>query len=215
MKKTKVTTLHSSHQNTWNKLIEYYNATDDAPQLYSAALLFHPQYRRHYFDRVWTINEQIAWKELLFSSVKEAWRTDYHGSINIEDEEDLLIGELGGKHKHTDSPDMLDKYLSRALLDIPVQTQTNDQFDTYINSPPVANINNIVHWWCAQPYEPLTQQAFDLISIPAMSADCEHLFSSAGDLLGDNRWRLHPETMERIELMRQWGKNDWIKLCGE
>ncbi|TKA57281.1 hypothetical protein B0A49_13659, partial [Cryomyces minteri] len=64
-----------------------------------------------------------------------------------------------------------------------------------INDDPLA-------WWIEQakkpknPYPTLTKMAFDLFSIPAMSADCERVFSQAKKVVTDERNRLTAATIE-------------------
>jgi hypothetical protein len=48
--------------------------------------------------------------------------------------------------------------------------------------------------------------ALDILSIPAMSASIERLFSSANITVSDRRNRLTPETIEIIECLKSWQK---------
>jgi hAT family C-terminal dimerisation region len=50
----------------------------------------------------------------------------------------------------------------------------------------------------------LTRLAFDALSIPAMSAECERCFSSAGNMISDSRYSLAPDTIEACECNRHW-----------
>ena len=49
--------------------------------------------------------------------------------------------------------------------------------------------------------------AFDLLSIPAMSAECERVFSGAGVLLTSRKKRMKEDIIEAIECLRTW----WIQ----
>ena len=46
--------------------------------------------------------------------------------------------------------------------------------------------------------------AMDIFSIPAMSSEIERKFSSADDTITDDRNRLADETIEAIELQKDW-----------
>jgi hypothetical protein len=46
--------------------------------------------------------------------------------------------------------------------------------------------------------------ALDILSIPAMSASIERLFSSANIAVSDRRNRLTPDTIEIIESLKSW-----------
>jgi hypothetical protein len=48
--------------------------------------------------------------------------------------------------------------------------------------------------------------AFDILSIPAMSASVERLFSSANITVSDRRNRLAPDIIEAIECLKSWRK---------
>ena len=50
------------------------------------------------------------------------------------------------------------------------------------------------------------------ITIPAMSAAPERLFSSANITISDRRNRLHSDTTEAIECLKSWRKIQTIKL---
>jgi hypothetical protein len=50
----------------------------------------------------------------------------------------------------------------------------------------------------------LRQQAYDLLSIPAMSAEVERIFSSAKRTISLDRHRLSDETIKQLELLRNW-----------
>jgi hypothetical protein len=48
--------------------------------------------------------------------------------------------------------------------------------------------------------------ALDILSIPAMSASIERLFSSANITVSDRRNRLTPDIIEMIESLKSWKK---------
>lgn len=48
--------------------------------------------------------------------------------------------------------------------------------------------------------------ALDVLSIPAMSAAPERLFSSANITISDRRNQIHGETTEAIECLKSWRK---------
>ena len=46
--------------------------------------------------------------------------------------------------------------------------------------------------------------AYDLLSVPAMSAECERIFSSAGMMIVPKRNRLNDNIVEASECLRSW-----------
>jgi hAT family C-terminal dimerisation region len=63
---------------------------------------------------------------------------------------------------------------------------------------------NSMRW----PY--LSRLALDALSVPAMSAECEHCFSSAKNLITSPRNGLKPDTIEASECQRHWMMNGCI-----
>src|ERR1700749_1068918 len=62
-------------------------------------------------------------------------------------------------------------------------TATVDEFDRYIEGSQTRFIKwkeqNLFEWWQQYPMPSLRQWAFDTLSIPAMSAEIERVFSSS------------------------------------
>jgi hAT family protein len=52
----------------------------------------------------------------------------------------------------------------------------------------------------------LSRMALDILSIPAMAADPERLFSSAGLTVTDRRNHLSIESIEALECIKSWVK---------
>jgi hypothetical protein len=65
-------------------------------------------------------------------------------------------------------------------------------------------------WWLLpeqqRDYPNLSKMALDILSIPAMSASVEHLFSSSNITVFDRRNRLKADTIEVIESLKSWQK---------
>jgi hypothetical protein len=65
-------------------------------------------------------------------------------------------------------------------------------------------------WWLLpeqqRDYPNLSRMALDILSIPAMSASIERLFSSANITVSDRRNQLIPNTIEVIESLKSWQK---------
>jgi hypothetical protein len=56
----------------------------------------------------------------------------------------------------------------------------------------------------------LRQLALDLISIPAMSTEVERVFSQAKRLITTDRNRMNDETIEVLQLLKNW----WNEFTG-
>jgi hypothetical protein len=64
----------------------------------------------------------------------------------------------------------------------------------------------LIDYWKdhAKKWPDLTRFAFDALSIPAMSAECERCFSSGKKMISDSRYSLAPDTIEACECNRHW-----------
>src|SRR5271156_4171809 len=67
--------------------------------------------------------------------------------------------------------------------------------------------SNLYHWWAQQTHIPSTQQmAYDLLSIPAMSAETERVFSDTQIYLSQRRRRMGADVLEALECENRWIK---------
>ena len=95
-----------------------------------------------------------------------------------------------------------------------------DEYARYIREPPVPQDHmkqgGACSWWLEERqqrlYPNLSKMALDILTIPAMSAAPERLFSSANITISDRRNRLHSDTTEAIECLKSWRKIQTIKL---
>jgi hypothetical protein len=54
--------------------------------------------------------------------------------------------------------------------------------------------------------------AVDLLTIPAMSAEVERVFSQAGLMVSDRRNRLKKDVIEACQCLRYWDKEGVIEI---
>lgn len=74
-------------------------------------------------------------------------------------------------------------------------------------------------WWQEttqrKVYPNLSRMALDLLSIPAMSAEVERLFSSCKITITDRRNRIGIEAVEAIECLKSWLREDNVAWVDE
>ena len=71
-------------------------------------------------------------------------------------------------------------------------------------------VNEPLRWWRERGellYPTLASMAYDLFSIPAMSAECERAFSLAKKLITDERYNLKPDIIEADQCIKSWCKH--------
>ena len=68
-----------------------------------------------------------------------------------------------------------------------------------------------------KPYPYLSRMAFDLLSIPLISAECERIFSRAKRFVPSERNRLKDDIIEAISYLKYWfaAEDAWKKAAGE
>ena len=66
------------------------------------------------------------------------------------------------------------------------------------------DVEDPLEWWVrhASDYQILSKMAFDLFSCPAMSSECERIFSQAKRVITDERNRLNSGTVAAIECQK-------------
>ena len=83
---------------------------------------------------------------------------------------------------------------------------TGDSYLSYINHGTEGEGDDPLEFWNSRiGSEPdLAHFALDMLAIPATSAECERIFSSAKLLLTPSRNRLQPDIIEASECLRAW-----------
>lgn len=86
---------------------------------------------------------------------------------------------------------------------------SDDEYARYIKER-VEWTDDPIAWW-QEPvqrhkYPHLSKMALNMLSIPAMAADVERLFSSAGLTLTDRRNRMGINLLEALECLKSWNK---------
>jgi hAT family C-terminal dimerisation region len=77
------------------------------------------------------------------------------------------------------------------------------------SQPAGSPVDLCAFWTRHEAQDPsLARMAFDILSIPAMSAECERVFSSSKILLDDRRSRMKEDVIEASECLRAWLQSD-------
>ena len=205
---TTATALEVAYQNAWEKLTKYYKRSDETYQIYAAAVLLYPSFRRHYFQARW----EQKWMRPMIAGVKKHWSQCYQ-ALDAREDDSINKGEAPLKQARTEL-DFLDRYLATA---IPATTTQND-FDAYIAAPAIelGDADAVFPWLRKSTAIPtsLRQQCLDLLCIPAMSAEVERVFSVTKRTITADRNRLHYDTIEQLELLKYWWAHDLIVPMG-
>jgi hypothetical protein len=88
--------------------------------------------------------------------------------------------------------------------------QTNRRIEWRCKLSQHHDFEDVRRWWMEErqkrDFPNLSRMALDILSIPAMAADPERLFSSAGLTVTDRRNHLSIESIEALECIKSWVK---------
>jgi hypothetical protein len=195
--------IRTAVNNAWAKLDEYYNLTNDSP-VYVAALVLHPGHKWKYINERW---DRDDWKKSAKDDFKSFYER-YWQNREVEADSQPVKEERPGSREYDEFQAWMTPHGYYTSQDVAV-----DDYDSYLIAPPM-KISNPITWWREHQatYPKLAQMAFDLLSIPAMSAECERVFSQAKLVVNDMRNRMTDDTIDAIQCLKNWssqGAIDW------
>lgn len=183
---------------SWKTFDKYYLKTEDSPY-YVAAIVLHPSRKSDYLKYNW----EKKWIKPALQAVKNLWS-------EFKQHEEVLIPEaVTPKVTHKAQQDQEDDYdiLLRNLQNFP-RPPSKDEYDEYLSEPILQITGSALSWWL-QPQQrlrwpKLSQLAINILSIPAMSAEPERVFSGARRTISWERMRLGELTIEMLECLKHW-----------
>jgi hypothetical protein len=212
------------------KLRDYFTKIDDS-RLYSAAVALNPCRRFDYFENVWgdkeggrdMIMNAKRWTRELFEEYlerlpvepvpDESSTTLFIGSDDLDDDDKEWAATFGDQTASIEHDRRQQRKLQESELDRFVNDSTLNTVITVMkDGKPFKQtlINEPLRWWRERGeslYPTLAGMAYDLFSIPAMSAECERAFSSAKRFISDERYNLKPDIIEADQCIKSWCKN--------
>ena len=187
---------------------KYFKLISETP-MYSAALLLNPTQKWDYFESKRRNPERKIQAEKYRETLQDIWSKQYEKnvSLNFDDTENRAPST-------SLQCDIVDEFLapeSNYSLDKELEI---DDFGQYCQSTPTSLRSGppVLQWWIENEtrFPKLSQWAFDVHSIPDMSAECERFFPSAGQLLTKQRNRLLDDIVEANECLLAWRRADLL-----
>ncbi|KJZ69049.1 hypothetical protein HIM_11560 [Hirsutella minnesotensis 3608] len=154
----------------WAKMDKYYCLTDESPA-YVAAIVLHPSHKWHYIHENW----KKEWADSSKKLMETLW----------DDYKPVGPPSSLSEVPSTTTNEFLNwrnKQLQPALI--------TDEYERYCNSERVYGFTSALAWWLEtqqKNYPCLSKMAVDILSIPAMSAEPERLFSGVKITITDRR----------------------------
>jgi hypothetical protein len=177
----------------WSKLDKYYQKTEETA-VYVAALVLNPRYKWAYINKNWAKKQWITRAQKMMQELWEVYKprdtdiTPTQPEPKTTNEFLLFLDEQGG-----DMEGLEDEY-------------------AHYCAQPVIKIKHFDarDWWLQptqqQLYPHLSKLALDILSIPAMSAEPERIFSATKLILTDRRNKLSMKMIEALACLKSWYK---------
>ncbi|OBS20604.1 hypothetical protein FPOA_21196 [Fusarium poae] len=200
------------------KLEEYFGLTD-ATLAYRCAVALHPANKFTYFELEWSHNRQwISGAKRVVQGVfaqyeAAAAEADRMDGVGQEEEPEELEEEAIADNSIALDP-LQQARKRRQRLAVTAMSATRgkkrvkltselDEFMARTNKADL-DVEDPLEWWVrhASDYPILSKMAFDLFSCPAMSAECERVFSQTKKVITDERNRLSSDTVAAIECQK-------------
>ncbi|EXU95447.1 reverse transcriptase domain protein [Metarhizium robertsii] len=186
------------------KLDEYYNRLDETP-IYYTSLALHPAYRWGYFETVWSGRPE--WISRAKDMVQLVWDSGYK-TLDISVEE---RGEPATKRRRTQYYSPFEQFKDEARIRPCEERDSDEAEDEYTRwqkdlLPTDGDVRDPQAYWHAQrfKYPRLSRMALDFMTVQAMSAECERLFSAAGRMITPLRNQLEASTIAICQVLRSW-----------
>ena len=171
----------------WSKFNDYYSLTDESCA-YTIALVLNPKRKWKYIERKWP----KSWHKKAKDMVKKVWEDEYWKETTPAPIIQQTLKPKNDFWAEMEAADALDFDLV-------------DEYKQYCASP-IINIDDAIAWWLEptqqKTFPNLSKMALDYLSIPAMSAEPERLFSSAKVTISDRRSRLGSDIIEALECLQ-------------
>lgn len=168
------------------KLDKYYGLTERSP-VYSTAMILIPSQKWTYFEDNWPDDWVVEAKR----SVREFWEGQYRST-------EVVLPSI--------EPQPLETGFTKWRAEKARQAPVTDEYIRYCQAVCCPIEVDSKQWWMEPTqratYPNLSVMALDILSIPAMSAEPERLFSGAGITVTERRNRLNAETIEVLECLK-------------
>lgn len=179
----------------WETMEKYYILTDRTPA-YSAAIILHPSRKWAWIEKQWEAKFIAPTKMLVLT----LWISEYRPKASTDST--VFTASI---------PDPDENMFSRFIREEQEALQATavaDEYEYYCSSPVSPGITDPIAWWLEpaqqRQYPNLSRMALDILSIPAMSAGPERLFSGAKITITDRRNRLGAETINALMCLKSW-----------
>jgi hypothetical protein len=190
------------------KTLKYFKLIELTP-VYYAAIILNPNYRLLWFEDKWAAYDHRKWYKRAEKGMQQFW-DDYLESRRPQSPSPSPSPSPEAVEYNPDEeqPSYYAKFnrLSTKVLTkkrkIAVKEDDYTRYVKYWDPSEWSEATDLISWWQHHQieYPLLSKMAFDILSIPGMSAEVERIFSAAGRLITDSRNGLTDDTIEACEV---------------
>jgi hypothetical protein len=200
--------MRASITHAWVKLDEYYALLADSA-LYSAAVILHPEYGLSFLEEVWA--DQGQWLLNAKQDLKDYFERWYLASEKPNDPFSRSPSASPGPQQQPPKEQTPFEQWMKSRQ--PRRSEFDGELERYYRLEP-QEVNDPVRWWADHrtTFPQLSRFALDTLAIPAMASDCERAFSMAKLTVGPQRHSLQDQTMEVMQMLKDWIRQGSIRL---
>jgi hypothetical protein len=161
-----------------------------------------------YFREEWAARP--GWIVGAVEAIDHSWDESYRGySAAHPEERQGEELEAGAEEGH-----QLSRW-DRKRRALNQQNENVDMMSRFQQDPPVNEpVTDVVQFWFGKSMDPrwrdLARMALDYLTVPAMSAEPERVFSAAKLTLSDRRCRMGDDAVEALECLKSWQRDGLI-----
>ncbi|OWT42252.1 restless-like transposase [Pochonia chlamydosporia 170] len=190
----------------WEKLDKYYTILDTTP-IYYTALALHPAYRWGWFEQAWV--HKPDWIRSAKRIVQEVWDESYRDFHIVVASNDEPVAKRQKQYynafeEHCEQS-RIDSIQTEPLLD---DDTIGDEYERWQSSHESTDktVRDPIAYWHEKrlQYPRLSRMALDFVTIQSMSAECERMFSAAGQMVVPQRCNLQAQTVGMCQVLRSW-----------
>ncbi|CCE35404.1 uncharacterized protein CPUR_06833 [Claviceps purpurea 20.1] len=213
--------LLASIMNGWSKLDDYYSKLDESP-LYAGAVILHPGFGLNFLTNRWSDHD--GWALRAKKQLAEYWEKWY---FRADESSPGAAAEcqVASSYSFQDLQEDTEwsDFLSAAQIDSNnpdgAGSDESSELDRYYDLPPSRlkdGKKDPIQWWIRnrEEFPTVSKLALDLLAIPPMSADCERAFSAAKLTVTSQRHAMKPDTLEKVQCLRNWMRRGSIDMGG-
>ena len=177
--------LHNSVIATKAKIAHYYNTSSDC---YTIATVLDPRFNLYYYQD--DTNDQVSYldvKSLVQNHFNDFYKpTSIPSAVSLGTSNSTLASKIFKIRKFSHDEE-IEQYFKEPVLEVDKTT-------------------DVLQWWkgASKKYPNLSRIARDYLAIPGPSASSERLFSTATDVLTDNRQSLSAPTIQAVQCLKSW-----------